>query len=121
MAALTLSLTALGSLAILLCRPSLALCVYCAGLFLSPPAPAVQLGTADFPLGRILILAVLANAILRWKLHRSFRWVWMDTLLSASHVLDGTPQHERIFNLSVRPEEARSAVSKGCPRFSTGS
>jgi len=36
MAALTLSLAALGSLAILRCRPSLALCVYCAGLFLYP-------------------------------------------------------------------------------------
>lgn len=87
MTAVTLALAASGSLVALRCRPSLALCVYCAGLFLYPQALTVQIGSADFSLSRILILAVLANATLRAELHRSFRWSWMDTFLSASYLL----------------------------------
>lgn len=87
MTAVTLALATVGSLVALRCKPSLALCVYCAGLFLYPQALTIQVGSADFSLSRILILAVLANAILRSERYRSFRWSWMDTFLSASYLL----------------------------------
>jgi hypothetical protein len=87
MTTVTLALATLGSLVALRSRPSLALSVYCAGLLLYPQALTIQVGGADFSLSRILILAVLANAILRAELYRTFQWSWMDTFLSASYLL----------------------------------
>ena len=87
MTGITLTLAGLGSLVAWRAPPPLALCVYCAGLVLYPQALTIQVGSADFSLSRILILAVLANALFRAELYRFFRWSWMDTVVCAAYLL----------------------------------
>lgn len=86
MLALTLTLAAITSALATLATPSRALSVYCAALFLYPQALTIPIGPADFSLGRICILAVLANAV-RHGRHRSFEWTWIDVGLLASWAL----------------------------------
>ncbi len=87
MTAVTFSLALLGALLAWRVRPALALCVYCAGLFLYPQDLTLPIGRADFSLSRILIVVVLGNAILGAKLQSSFRWAWIDTLVCVAYLL----------------------------------
>jgi hypothetical protein len=78
MAALTPTLAAILGILALLLRPIHGLAVYLAALCWYPQSVTLKLGTLDFSLSRIAILALLANAILRFKLWKSVRWGWMD-------------------------------------------
>lgn len=87
MTGLTLFVAIATALVALFTRPSRALCVYCACLVLYPQALTLQIGPADFSVSRICILAVLANAVVRHRRHRSFAWAWTDLFLLASWAL----------------------------------
>jgi hypothetical protein len=87
MTAAVFVLTIAGFVLALLATPSRALAIYCAGLLLYPQVLTVAIGTIDFSVSRILIIAVLANAVIRRRLHRSFQWSWMDTFVAACYVL----------------------------------
>jgi hypothetical protein len=84
---LTLFVTVFASLLAFLTTPSRALCVYCASLVLYPQALTLQIGSIDLTLGRVCIVAVLANAVVRGERHRSFQLAWADLFLLASWAL----------------------------------
>lgn len=65
-------------------RPVWALSVYCVSLFCYPQTITLAFGPADFPLARIVILALLANLVLRQKLWVNFKWNWLDTFVVAA-------------------------------------
>jgi hypothetical protein len=83
MTAVTLCIAIAAALAAWWARPIVALAIYCATLVFYPYALTVQIGTADFSVSRICILAVLAGAA-RFGRHRSFQWVWTDVFILAA-------------------------------------
>lgn len=83
----TFVVATLSLLVALRSKPVLALCVYCAGLLLYPQTLTIQIGTADFSVSRILILAVFATLARRPDVRKSFSWSWTDTFLFASYLL----------------------------------
>ena len=87
MSGLTLFLAIIVALLALCTTPSRALFVYCASLVLYPQALTLQIGSADFTLGRVCIMAVLVNVVVRRGAYRSFEWAWADLFLLASWVL----------------------------------
>ncbi|MBN1866618.1 hypothetical protein JW916_04940 [Candidatus Sumerlaeota bacterium] len=81
---LTLLLAIALSIPIVLGSPVAALSAFCAGLFAYPQNLTVRLGVADFTLGRILILVLLARVFLRDGSHRRFAWTRLDVAVGAA-------------------------------------
>ena len=79
MVAVTFVLGLIASVLVLAVRPVYGFCIYLVALFGYSQSLTIPLGTIDFTLGRIVILAVLAKAIFSPGLLRSFKWNWMDT------------------------------------------
>ena len=77
----TLSLALIGSLLILVFGPLNGLIIYFIGLIWYPQPLIVSIGTVDFSLSRILILAVFSSIFFRSKLLNEFKWNLMDTLV----------------------------------------
>jgi len=76
----TLSI-ALAVSALVLCLPPIyGLIVYVAALAWYPPYLTVQLGTIDFCVTRIVILALYAKIFLGTNLSRRFKFNWLDAL-----------------------------------------
>lgn len=88
MTIVTLVIATLSFFVALRSRPIVALCVYCAGLLLYPQTLTIQVGTADFSVSRILILAVFATLVRRPDVWQAFRWSWTDTFMLASYLLE---------------------------------
>ncbi len=86
MIAVTSLLAFIVSVLVLALRPVYGFCIYLVALFGYSQSLTVPLGTIDFNLGRIVILAVLAKAIFGRGLLRSFKWNWMDTGILACYL-----------------------------------
>ena len=72
-----------GSLAFAL-KPTRALCVFVIALLAYSQNLTVPLGSLDFTVSRIVILALMANLLFKSRLYRIFRWRWADTLVLLS-------------------------------------
>ena len=81
MTTVTLSLAIIAIIIIIRRGPLIGLLVYCASLMWYPQYLTLKMGTLDFSLSRTVVLALLAIVIIRDKLHISFRWKLMDTLI----------------------------------------
>lgn len=81
MANLTLVIAASISTVVLVLPPVYALIAYIGALVLCPFYLTTQLGTLNFPVHRIVILAVYANIFLRTDLPNRFKLIWLDKLV----------------------------------------
>jgi hypothetical protein len=89
---LTLVIATSISAVVLLLPPVYALIAYIGALVLCPFYLTTQLGTLNFPVHRIVILAVYVNIFLRTDLPNRFKFIWLDKLviiLFACQVLAG--------------------------------
>lgn len=87
MTGFTFCVAVLAVLGALTTTPGRALAIYCASLVLYPQALTLQIGTVDFSVSRICILAVLANAVFFSKRWRFFEWSWVDVFVLAAWAL----------------------------------
>lgn len=81
MVALTAAIAIVGSLAIFLLKPAKALAVYCAMVFCYVETQTIPLGPVDLSVGRIAVLPLLANVLLRTRLLKKFHWNIVDTFV----------------------------------------
>jgi hypothetical protein len=77
---LTLTIGLTGSIAIIFLSPVYGFILYCATLLLYPPVP-FYLGSLNFTVDRIVILAVFARILCDGKLLKKFRFIWLDALI----------------------------------------
>lgn len=71
-----------ASLLVILLPPVYGLIIYIAVFAWFPPYLTVKLGTLDFTVCRIVILAVYANLLLQTRLTKSFKFILPDKLLA---------------------------------------
>ena len=83
---LTLAVAALSSVLIFLLQPIYGLIVYVAAITWYPTYLVVPVGTIDFTVRRIVILAVFANLFLRTNLPSQFKFIWLDRLITICFV-----------------------------------
>lgn len=69
------------SAAVFFLTPVYGFIVYIAALAWYPSYLTVSIGTVDFTLCRIVILAIFANLFLRTSLPRQFKFIWLDKLV----------------------------------------
>jgi hypothetical protein len=81
MEALTLSIATVSSILIFLLRPIYGLIIYVAVMVCYPMYLTIPIGTIDFTVCRIVILAIFANIFLRTNLPRQFKFIWLDKLI----------------------------------------
>ena len=81
MEAVTLVVAAIASFLIFFLPPIYSLVVYIAALAWYPQYLSVPVGTIDFTLCRIVILATFAKLFLRTSLPRRFKFIWLDKLV----------------------------------------
>ncbi|MHC4863437.1 MAG: hypothetical protein ACYTEX_05120 [Planctomycetota bacterium] len=81
MHALTLFLGGLASVAVFVLTPVYGLVLYIAVLAWYPSYLSVSVGTIDFTLRRIVIIAIFAGLFLRTSLPRQFKLIWLDKLV----------------------------------------
>lgn len=74
-------LAGLGTVLIFVLQPIWGLTVYCYGIFAYPQRLTVPLGTLDFTVGRMLILILAFNTIVRAKGLRNLKWSIPDALV----------------------------------------
>lgn len=79
MQAITLTLAAIISCAVLLLPPARAFAVYIIALFFYPVYLVVQLGTLDISLVRIVVAVLLLRCLLNTNLKAKFKWCQLDT------------------------------------------
>lgn len=104
MAALTPLLAAFFSFLVIVLPPIYAFLAFCCAIFTYPLRMTVPLGPADFSLGRIVVLPLLAAAIFRHKLLRNFKvnamdfavvGVWLFSTLAAYTTMPASTVTER--------------------------
>jgi len=83
MEAITFLIGISGFILAFLLRPIKGLFIYFVGLFWYSQYLTVSIGTIDFTVSRIIILALLANIFFRTRLVRKFKWNLMDNLIVA--------------------------------------
>lgn len=81
MEAVTLFVGAVAGVLVFLLAPIYGLIVYVALLGFYPSYLAVSIGTIDFTVTRIVILAILAKLFLQTDLPGRFKFVWLDKLI----------------------------------------
>ncbi len=81
---LTGAIAAAGALLIWYSKPRWGLMMFLAALLLYPQYLTVRLGVADFNVGRILVMVLVARLILYPLDRAAFRWSWMDTMVCAA-------------------------------------
>ncbi len=81
MEGITLGIAIAASALIFFLPPIYSLVVYIAALAWYPQYLSVPVGTIDFTLRRIVILAIFANLFLRTSLPRRFKFIWLDKLV----------------------------------------
>jgi len=82
----TILVAASVSVLVLLLSPVYALIAYIAVLVWYPDDLSVQVGTLNFPVGRIVILALYLNLFVRTNLPRKFKLIWPDRLVIACFI-----------------------------------
>ncbi len=80
----TLTIAILGSILVLLLRPSRALAAYFAVLIWYPDYLRVSIGTIDISAGRIVITMLLLRCLLNGQLRSKFVWSRLDTWVALS-------------------------------------
>ncbi len=78
---LTAAIAVIGSTSIFLLKAPYALSVYCVMVFWYVEQQTIPLGPIDLSVGRIAVIPLLANVILRTRLLKSFRWNTVDTFV----------------------------------------
>ena len=81
MEGVTLSIALALSVLIFLVSPVYGLIIYIASLVWYPSYLTISLGTIDFTMRRITILALLANLYLQTNLTEHFKYKWLDILV----------------------------------------
>ena len=81
MEGLTFTVGAIGIALVFLVRPVYGLIVYVAAFAYYPTYLSVPLGTIDFTVRRIVILAIFARLFLLTNLPRQFKFIWLDKLV----------------------------------------
>lgn len=81
MEAVTLQIAAIASFLVFLLSPVYGLVIYVAALAFYPSYLAVSIGTIDFTVTRIVILAVFAKLFLQTDLPSQFKFIWLDKLV----------------------------------------
>lgn len=81
MVGLTWALAVIASILVFLLTPVYGLVVYVAALAWYPSDLAISMGTIDFTLRRIVILAIFARLFLLTDLPNTFKFVWLDKLI----------------------------------------
>ncbi|MHC4890703.1 MAG: hypothetical protein ACYTEO_14700, partial [Planctomycetota bacterium] len=81
MEGVTLIIAAAASTIVFFLSPVYGLIVYIATLAWYPSYLTVTVGTVDFTVHRIVILAIFANLFLRTSLPRRFKFMWLDKLV----------------------------------------
>ena len=81
MEGITLGIAMAASTLIFFLPPIYSLVVYIAALAWYPQYLSVPVGTIDFTLRRIVILAIFANLFLRTSLPSRFKFIWLDKLI----------------------------------------
>ena len=81
MEGVTLAVAIITSVIVLSLRPIWGLVVYVGALIWYPSYLSVQVGTFDFTVCRVVILALYANVLLRTKLAQRFKLIWLDRLV----------------------------------------
>jgi len=81
MEGITLIIALLASVLVFALSPIYGLIVYIAAFAWYPTYLSVQLGTLDFTVRRIIILAVLAKLFLATGLPGRFKFIWLDKLI----------------------------------------
>jgi len=81
MESVTLSIAVIVSLSVFLVRPVWSLVLYCAVLVYYPTYLTLKVGSFDFSVPRIVIIAIFANLFLRTALLRQFKSIWLDKAL----------------------------------------
>lgn len=81
MQAVTLFFGVLVSAAVFFLTPVYGLILYIAALAWYPSYLSIPVGTIDFTVCRIVILAIFSNLFLRTKLPRQFKFIWLDKLV----------------------------------------
>ena len=81
MEGVTLAVAVFSSVLIFPFRPIYGLVVYIAALAWYPSYMSVPIGTLDFTVNRIVILAMFVNLFLRTSLPRQFKFIWLDKLV----------------------------------------
>ncbi|KPK78225.1 MAG: hypothetical protein AMJ79_00360 [Phycisphaerae bacterium SM23_30] len=81
MQALTLGIAIVASAFIFILSPLRGLLVYIVVSVWYPGYLTVKLGTLDFSVPRIVIIAIYANIFLHSRLIRQFRFIWLDKII----------------------------------------
>jgi hypothetical protein len=81
MQALTLLIAAAGCVLVLCTAPIYGLVIYIATLAWYPTYLTVKIGTIDFNVTRIVILAIYVNLFLRTNLPQRLKFIWLDKLV----------------------------------------
>lgn len=81
MESVTLFIGIVVSALVLLLSPVYGLVIYVAVLAFYPSYLVVPIGTIDFTVTRIVILAIFAKLFLRTSLPRRFKFIWLDKLV----------------------------------------
>ncbi len=79
MQAITLTLAAIVSCAVLLLRPARAFSVFVITLLFYPVYLVVRLGTLDISLARIIVAVLLLRCLLNARLRAKFKWCRLDS------------------------------------------
>jgi hypothetical protein len=81
MEALTFTIGMLVSIAVFFVQPVHGLILYLASLIWYPSYLTVSVGTIDFTVRRIVVMAILFRLLLQEDTVRSFRWILLDKLV----------------------------------------
>lgn len=81
MEGLTFTVAVIASVLVFFVRPVYGLIVYVAAFAYYPTYLSVPLGTIDFTVRRIIILAIFAKLFIRTNLPRRFKFIWLDKLV----------------------------------------
>lgn len=81
MQALTLTIAAIASVLVFFIPPVYGLIVYIAAFAYYPTYLSVPIGTIDFTVRRIVILAIFAKLFLQTDLPGRFRFIWLDKIV----------------------------------------
>lgn len=81
MEAVTLFVGMLAGTAVFFLTPVSGLILFIAVLAWYPSYLSVSVGTIDFTVSRLVILAIFANLFLRTSLPRKFKFIWLDKLV----------------------------------------
>lgn len=112
MIGITAALSLAGALAAFLLSPVWSVFSYFLLIFYYPQALTLPMGTIEFSSGRIMILGVVANALLRGGNLRRFRWNVIDLWLGIHFILMG-------IGFMVNVDPTRVLIGRGGAIFDT--